>query len=99
MTTSTTRDTLPTYFISHGGGPWPWMKKEMGNAYAHLEAALADMPRQIGKRGFELRVGVAHLLLHPGPGAAAVGNEIGGKGVAGGRAHGMLLGCQSRDFP
>jgi aromatic ring-opening dioxygenase catalytic subunit (LigB family) len=46
---STTPQTLPTYFISHGGGPWPWMKKEMGNAYAQLEAALADMPRQIGR--------------------------------------------------
>lgn len=40
---------LPTYFISHGGGPWPWMKKEMGPTYARLEAALADMPRQIGR--------------------------------------------------
>ncbi len=40
---------LPTYFISHGGGPWPWMKKEMGPTYDKLEAALADMPRQIGR--------------------------------------------------
>jgi len=40
---------LPTYFISHGGGPWPWMKAEMGDTYARLEAALADMPRQIGR--------------------------------------------------
>ena len=40
---------LPTYFISHGGGPWPWMKKEMGPTYDQLEAALADMPRQIGR--------------------------------------------------
>jgi aromatic ring-opening dioxygenase catalytic subunit (LigB family) len=40
---------LPTYFISHGGGPWPWMKKEMGHAYDQLEAALADMPHQIGR--------------------------------------------------
>jgi len=47
MTTSTGR--LPTYFISHGGGPWPWMKKEMGHAYDRLETALADMPRQIGR--------------------------------------------------
>ena len=47
MTTPTTR--LPTYFISHGGGPWPWRKNEMGNTYAQLEAALADMPRQIGR--------------------------------------------------
>jgi aromatic ring-opening dioxygenase catalytic subunit (LigB family) len=49
MTTPTT-PRLPTYFISHGGGPWPWMKAEMGNTYAKLEAALADMPRQIGRK-------------------------------------------------
>src|SRR4051812_20475138 len=47
--TDTTPSRLPTYFVSHGGGPWPWMKKEMGPVYAQLEAALADMPRQIGR--------------------------------------------------
>ena len=45
---SQTSTRLPTYFISHGGGPWPWMKKEMGPTYDQLAAALADMPRQIG---------------------------------------------------
>ncbi len=39
---------LPTYFISHGGGPWPWMKEQLGGAYDHLEAALARMPADIG---------------------------------------------------
>jgi aromatic ring-opening dioxygenase catalytic subunit (LigB family) len=39
---------LPTYFISHGGGPWPWMKEQMGGAYDHLEASLARMPADIG---------------------------------------------------
>jgi aromatic ring-opening dioxygenase catalytic subunit (LigB family) len=43
----TTR-TLPTYFISHGGGPWPWMKDQMNGAYDRLEASLEAMPRQIG---------------------------------------------------
>jgi aromatic ring-opening dioxygenase catalytic subunit (LigB family) len=38
---------LPTYFISHGGGPWPWLKQEMP-FYAQLEASLQDIPRQIG---------------------------------------------------
>lgn len=38
---------LPTYFISHGGGPWPWLKKEMP-FYDKLEASLAEMPNQIG---------------------------------------------------
>ncbi len=39
---------LPTYFISHGGGPWPWMKSELNGAYDRLEAALTQMPQQIG---------------------------------------------------
>jgi aromatic ring-opening dioxygenase catalytic subunit (LigB family) len=38
---------LPTYFISHGGGPWPWIP-EMRQSMHELEAALHDMPRQIG---------------------------------------------------
>jgi len=52
--------TLPTYFISHGGGPWPWMKAEMGDRYARLEAALADMPRQIGRRPDAILMVSAH---------------------------------------
>ena len=39
---------LPTYFISHGGGPWPWLKQEMP-FFDELEASLLDMPRQIGR--------------------------------------------------
>ena len=38
---------LPTYFVSHGGGPWPWME-EMRAAYAGLARSLAGMPREIG---------------------------------------------------
>ena len=40
--------TLPTYFISHGGGPWPYMKKEFRSTYDNLEASLKDLPRQLG---------------------------------------------------
>ncbi len=40
---------LPTYFISHGGGPWPWMKEQLGGAYDRLEASLARMPADIGE--------------------------------------------------
>lgn len=40
--------TLPTYFMFHGGGPWPFMNGPMRQAHATLEAALRDMPRQIG---------------------------------------------------
>ncbi|HWW73928.1 MAG TPA: class III extradiol ring-cleavage dioxygenase [Pyrinomonadaceae bacterium] len=39
---------LPTYFISHGGGPWPWLKAQMPGVYDKLEASLRDMPRQLG---------------------------------------------------
>jgi len=35
--------TLPTYFVSHGGGPWPWMKDQYGPAYDRLEASLQAM--------------------------------------------------------
>jgi aromatic ring-opening dioxygenase catalytic subunit (LigB family) len=39
---------LPTYFVSHGGGPWPWMKDQSGGAYDKLEASLVDMRREAG---------------------------------------------------
>lgn len=42
------RRRLPTYFISHGGGPWPWLKAQMPGVYDKLEASLKDMPRQFG---------------------------------------------------
>jgi aromatic ring-opening dioxygenase catalytic subunit (LigB family) len=38
---------LPSYFISHGGGPWPYVP-EMRAAMQVLESSLADIPRQIG---------------------------------------------------
>ena len=40
---------LPVYFISHGGGPWSYMDAASQAPYAKLSAALADMPRQIGR--------------------------------------------------
>ena len=39
--------TLPTYFISHGGGPWPWLKQEMPGL-SQLEASLQAIPTEIG---------------------------------------------------
>jgi aromatic ring-opening dioxygenase catalytic subunit (LigB family) len=39
--------TLPTYFISHGGGPWPWIK-EQRLGYAQLAASLQEIPQEIG---------------------------------------------------
>ncbi|MBA4178687.1 MAG: dioxygenase [Leptothrix sp. (in: Bacteria)] len=40
---------LPSYFISHGGGPWPWMP-EMRQAMAPLATALQGIARAIGTR-------------------------------------------------
>ena len=48
MTAGRHKIQLPTYFISHGGGPWPWMRAEMPGVYDRLEASLRDMPRQLG---------------------------------------------------
>jgi aromatic ring-opening dioxygenase catalytic subunit (LigB family) len=39
---------LPTYFISHGGGPWPWLRPQMPGVYDRLAASLAAMPARFG---------------------------------------------------
>lgn len=54
------RKRLPTYFVSHGGGPWPFMKDQYGATYDVLEASLADMPRQIGGKPKAVLVVTAH---------------------------------------
>lgn len=42
--------TMPTYFISHGGGPWPWLGGEMRAAHGRLEASLRELPARLGAR-------------------------------------------------
>jgi len=39
---------LPTYFLSHGGGPWPWMKAQTGTTFNKLEVSLQAIARDIG---------------------------------------------------
>ena len=46
--TGNTANRLPTFFISHGGGPWPWMKEQLDGPYRPLAAALRQMPQQVG---------------------------------------------------
>lgn len=41
---------LPTYFLSHGGGPWPYMKDRFGTTFDKLEAALVGIHDQLGVR-------------------------------------------------
>lgn len=65
---------LPTYFISHGGGPWPYMP-EMADAMRPLAQSLADIPRQLGETPKAVLMVTAHweasaftLGTHPQPG-------------------------------
>jgi aromatic ring-opening dioxygenase catalytic subunit (LigB family) len=42
--------TFPTFFISHGGGPWPWMADDLRGTYDQLAAALCRLPADAGVR-------------------------------------------------
>lgn len=48
MTDTQISKRLPTYFISHGGGPWPWLKDHMPLDLSALERSLQAMPAEIG---------------------------------------------------
>jgi hypothetical protein len=37
----------PTYFISHGGGPWPWMTGPFRDAQDQLEKSLQRLPAEL----------------------------------------------------
>jgi len=45
---STTR--LPTYYLSHGGGPWPYMDGPFRANFVQLEASLQAIPRELGRK-------------------------------------------------
>jgi aromatic ring-opening dioxygenase catalytic subunit (LigB family) len=38
---------LPTFYLSHGGGPWPYMSAEARRPYAQLVESLRELPRQL----------------------------------------------------
>lgn len=42
-----TTELLPTYYLSHGGGPWPWIKDMMGHTFDRLEESLRAMPGEL----------------------------------------------------
>jgi aromatic ring-opening dioxygenase catalytic subunit (LigB family) len=44
---SDTQRRQPTYFLSHGGGPWPWMTGPFRDAQAELEASLQRLPGEL----------------------------------------------------
>lgn len=50
---------LPIYFISHGGGPWPYIPA-MQASNAALAASLTDIPKQIGSKPKAILMVSAH---------------------------------------
>jgi aromatic ring-opening dioxygenase catalytic subunit (LigB family) len=38
---------MPTYYVSHGRGPWPYMEGPFRTQFRLLEQALRDIPRQL----------------------------------------------------
>lgn len=40
----------PVFFISHGGGPWPWMPNELNTSYKQLARALEQLLPSLNKR-------------------------------------------------
>lgn len=70
MTTSA----LPTFYLSHGGGPWPWMKGPHHDAHLKLESALRDLPQLVGATPKAVLMISAHweetsfaVMSHPRP--------------------------------
>lgn len=51
---------LPTYFISHGGGPWPYMTGEFRSNFDVLEKSLVDMRGELGAKPKAILVVTGH---------------------------------------
>lgn len=65
---------LPTFYISHGGGPWPWMEGMAEGPYAGLAASLRRMTADTGARPGAILMVSAHweapaftVQSHPQP--------------------------------
>ena len=55
-----TASRLPTYFISHGGGPWPWMKHEQPGVFDKLEQSIVGVREELGERPRAVLVVTGH---------------------------------------
>ena len=74
QTLSVMQAPLPTYFLSHGGGPWPFMDGAFRRQFDQLEAALAAIPTELAQRPRAVLVVTAHwegdpflVSSHPRP--------------------------------
>lgn len=52
--------TLPTFYLSHGGGPWPYMTGEYRQRHARMEASLQSLPGTLPAMPTRLLVISAH---------------------------------------
>jgi len=50
MTTTDQAKRQPVYFLSHGGGPWPWLTGPLRDAMGELEASLQRLPSELPER-------------------------------------------------
>jgi aromatic ring-opening dioxygenase catalytic subunit (LigB family) len=51
---------MPTYFLSHGGGPWPWLDGPFRRQFDKLEAQLASLPEELPRRPLAVLVVTGH---------------------------------------
>ena len=65
---------FPTYFISHGGGPWPWIVDQMPGDWSLLTESLRAIPVDIGRApkavlcvSAHWETGVATVQTDPSP--------------------------------
>lgn len=65
---------LPTFYISHGGGPWPWMDGMIAGPYARLAQSLRGLAADAGGQPRAVLMVSAHweapvftLQSHPRP--------------------------------
>jgi len=54
------RQRFPTFFLSHGGGPWPWMAGMVEGPYAPLAASLRRLASDAGGRPRAILMVSAH---------------------------------------
>ena len=65
---------LPTYYLSHGGGPWPWMMAGAGGTFDQLDASLKALRASLGDAPRAVLMVTAHweeadftFSAHPNP--------------------------------
>ena len=51
---------FPTFYLTHGGGPWPYMSGETRSAHRRLEESLRELPRELAQKPQAILVVSAH---------------------------------------